>query len=143
MTSPAPWADARARILAAISPDQPAPLGGLPCQWPNEIFDRPEQVPWLSVDSYGVGMRAVEMSRFGAWQEDGEIVVTVMVPDGTGVGDAKAISKAISDIFRHAQAEDAPVVYGRQIIDFGQKSADGLWWETPVLIGLRYIDRPD
>ena len=142
MASPVPWADARARIEAATATGQP--LAGLPIEWPNEAFTRPDPpAPFLSVEMAGDGMGAIEMSGQGAWQERGQLFVHILAPTGTGTTAVRAIAKAVSDLFRNVSAEANALIYERQSIGMGEpEEDDGPWWVMSVSVAWKYTDRP-
>nr|WP_314074427.1 phage tail terminator-like protein [uncultured Roseococcus sp.] len=140
MTSPVPWADARARIEAAISgPD--APLAGLPVEWPNEDFTPPPGA-WLSIETDGEGMSPIEMGQLGAWTERGNHTIHVMTPVGTGCELGLAIAKALSNLFRNVSAEGGALLYQRQLLLPGGQMDNGNWWITPFVVRWQYTDAP-
>jgi hypothetical protein len=133
MSSPEVWADARARLEA----------GGLsvPFAWPNEAFTNPEPpAPWLLVEISGDLSAPLELGRDGVWQEDGAILVHVMVPTGTGVTDGLALRKAVANLFRGLPP--GPVTYHGATFDPGGPGDDtGVYHRLSLSIRYRYQDR--
>jgi hypothetical protein len=142
MTSTVPWDDARARIEAAVA-GPIAPLAGLPVEWPNETLDPlPASGAWLSIETEGEGMSAIEMGQLGAWTERGAHTIHVMTRVGTGCELGLAVAKALSNLFRNVSAEGGALLYERQTTLSGGPMEDGNWWITPFVVRWQYTDRP-
>ncbi len=128
--TPAPWTDARNRLVAAALP--------YPIEWPNEAFTTPDLAPWLSVEADGDILEPIELGN-GAWEERGTFIVHVIVPLGTGSADARQIAKDIANIYRGVVGY---AVYRRASVGSGVPSEDGKWWVLTVTIEWVYTDRP-
>ena len=131
MSSPAPFDDIKARLIAANL--------GLPIAWPNEVFKKPNPPgPWLAVAVTANHYAPIELGG-GGWMEEGTALIEVVVPVGSGSGTARAIAKAVADVFRGVPAQ--PVVYlGGSIGDGQVDDPDGVWWCIMVAIDWRYQD---
>lgn len=132
MSSPAPWDDAVARLMAAGL--------GLPIEWPNEAFARPDPATtWLQADMTGDVLEPIEMGPNGVWQEEGFLQVHIHVPRNQGTRGAREIAKTIANLFRGLPT--GPIVYGRASIGSGDvQEPDGMWWRLTIHIDYRYQD---
>jgi hypothetical protein len=132
MTSPVPWADARAKLTAASL--------GVAIEWPNELFLQPADNPalWLSVEMVSGLLMPIEVGGT-VWQEEGTLYVDVLAPINGGTADARALAKQIVSLFR--QLPPQPVIYTSAAIGGGAPSSrTGAWWSLPVSIDWRYQD---
>jgi hypothetical protein len=128
--TPAPWTDARNRLVAAALP--------YPIEWPNEAFAAPDLAAWLSVEAEGDVLEPIELGN-GAWEERGTFMVHVIVPLGTGSATARQVAKDIANIYRGVVGY---TVYRRASIGAGVPSEDGKWWVLTVTVEWTYTDRP-
>ena len=128
--SPAPWEDAKNRLIAAALP--------YPIEWPNENFTAPEFSTWLSVEAEGDVLEPIELGG-GAWEERGVFIVHVIVPLGTGSLAARQIAKDVANIYRGVNGF---TVYRRAVIGSGSPTEDGKWWVLTVNVEWTYTDRP-
>lgn len=131
MSSPVPFNDARAKILAAEL--------GVPIAWPNKTFTRPAPPgPWLSVDITSFVLDPIELGGT-VWQEEGTLYVDVFVPAGSGSDAARQLAKTVSNLFRGQYG--GPVVYNGGSIGNGSiAEPDGMWWLITVTVQWRYQD---
>lgn len=132
MASPAPWADARARVTAV--------LGATPTEWPNEPFSVPDPPAiWAAVEMTGTISEPIEMGPTRAWQEEGWIGVHIYTPSGWGTDAARVLAKAVVDAFRGIPG--GPVTYHSASIGDGvAEDVDGAWWRLSVHVDYRYQD---
>lgn len=130
MTSPAPWADARAKIEAA----ELVPADRI--YWPNEPFVTPDPPAlWLAVEAEGEVLAPIELGG-RTWQESGTLHVHIMAPAGWGTADARALAERVAGLFRGLPPQ--PVVYLGGAIGRGGASDDGAWWRMSCAIDWRY-----
>ena len=137
MSSPAPFNDARTRIIAANL--------GVPISWPNEPFAKPQPFnnanvpqPWLVVRMTSDVLEPIELGG-AVWQEEGRLYVDVMVPTGSGSDTARTLAKAAADVFRGVSI--GPLTYlGGSIGNGITADENGEWWCLTVVIDWRYQD---
>jgi hypothetical protein len=132
MSSPAPWADAKAKLIAAnlVAADH--------IEWPNEPFVAPDSDLWLSVDITGDVLRPIEIGG-GVWQEEGSLYVHVHVPSFSGTDDARTMAKNIANVFRLSTPQF--VTYLGASIGIGSISdPEGKWWTLSVRVDWVYQD---
>lgn len=130
MTSPTPWADARAKIEAAalVPPDR--------VYWPNEPFVLPEPpAVWLAVESEGDVMAPIELGG-RTWQEEGTFYVHVMAPAGQGTAEARVLAEAVMGLFRGLGP--ASMTYLGGAIGRGGPSDDGAWWRLSASVDFKF-----
>lgn len=136
MASPGVWTDVRARIEAAASE-----LGGVPFQWPNEPWFDPAPT-FVSVDIESEYAAPIEIGRDAAWIEEGRVVFTVLVPEGTGAVAADGLGKAIVNVLRLGPPPH-PVEYGRGAVTGAQaEGGTGGYFVRIAHVSYRYQDRP-
>lgn len=134
MSSPAPWADVRAAIVADG-------LGGVPIRWPAEPWTLPRPpAMWVSIDMAADVAAPLEIGAAG-WQERGSVYATIMVPQGHGTDAARVLAKRLVDLLRLRTGN--PVVYDSASIGTSDPDTDdGAWWRLMVTIDYRYQDIP-
>lgn len=132
MSSPAPWQDFKAKLLAAnlVAADH--------IEWPNEPFQAPDGEIWLSVDIAGDVLMPIELGA-GVWQEEGASYVHVHVPSFSGADDARELAKQVANVYRDLPPQ--AVVYLGASIGLGTISdPEGKWWTLSVRIDWKYQD---
>jgi hypothetical protein len=131
MSSPAPWADAKGRLIAANL--------GVAIAWPNEPFDKPEApAMWISVQAASAVLKPIELGA-GVWVEEGTLYVDIHIPKGWGTDDARVLAKTIADTFRGLPA--APTSYvGAAISGSAVGDSGGMWESMTVSVDWRYQD---
>lgn len=140
MSSPAPFNDARTRLIAANL--------GITLSWPNDLFTEPtpptnsvaDPLPymWAAVQMTGYTLTPIDIGA-GAWQENGTLYVHIMTPTGWGTDAARTLGKTVANTFRGLPG--APMVYTRASIgDSAAEDEDGAWWRLTVTIDWRYQD---
>lgn len=132
--SPEPWADARARLIAAAL--------GLPISWPNEPFDQPDASAgaYVEVESTGDVLAPIEYGG-GGWQEEGRLYFHVNTPAYTGSDQARAVAKDIANVYRFTGP--GPTRYFGAAIGPGQPNeTNGAWWTLTVIVDWKYQDTP-
>jgi hypothetical protein len=106
--------------------------------WPNETFVKPgPAAAWVAVmmrggvwdqESIGAGERLDNR-----WQEEGDLLLGVAVPLGTGSLVAREHATALANLFRGLQLED--IEFRAIHIDDGADAEDrGPWWLLPVRV---------
>ena len=135
MSSPVPWADAKALLQTALA-TVPATI---PIAWPNVAFANPSPPTiWISVDSVGRSLEQIELGG-RSWQEEGTLYVYIMAPAGFGTEQSRQLAKTITNGFRNLGPRD--VVYYAACIGQGNRDeTDGSWWIMPVTIDWRWQD---
>jgi hypothetical protein len=133
MSSPVPWADARAKITAANL--------GVPIEWPNEDFQEPVSSPglWISVETCSDSMEPIEVGA-NVWQESGTLYIHVMAPQGSGTMAARTLAKQIVTLFRSLPPPQTVVYTSAGLGTGAGNDPRGLWWVLPVSIDWRYQD---
>lgn len=114
--------------------------------WENEGFEKPEPpAPWVMVEvtgdlyaqmSIGAGNQAENR-----WDEEGELLMHVMVPAGTGARTARHHAKSLADLFRGALLIDDTLEFLDASIGMGQPGdEDGMWWRVSVSVDWRRLE---
>lgn len=131
MSSPTPWADAKARILAAGL--------GVTIAWPNEPITLPEPPAiWLRVSSVSHMLQPIEIGG-KSWQEEGTLLCDIVIPRGTGIDAAQTLAKTILNTFRGLPP--GPTVYLTGAIgSSAEEEIRGMWLVMPVAVDWRYQD---
>ena len=132
MSSPTPYDDAKAIILAANL--------GVPIQWQNDGSFHEPQPPtlWLSVDCTSHVLAPIELGG-GVWQEEGTLYVHVMAKAGSGTDAARTLAKSVATLFRGLGPRN--VVYLGGSIGAGvAEDPQGIWWVLTVTVDWRYQD---
>lgn len=134
MSSPAPYADIVARLVAANL--------GRPIWYPNDSFTPPKPAaPWLRLSVTSDILTPIELGA-EIWQENGTAYVEVVVPAYSGSAVARALAKTIANAFR-GLVSPYPVVYlGASIGDGLVQPVNGQWWGLTVSVDWRYQDAP-
>lgn len=109
-----------------------------PMAWPNETFRPPNPpAPWVNVvmrggiwDQVSIGAGDRTDNR---WQEEGDLLLDVIVPLGTGDLLAREHATALANLFRGLNLDD--IEFGAIFIDEGAAAEDkGPWWLLPLRI---------
>lgn len=108
-----------------------------PLAWDNEAFDTPDDAAFVMVQITG---DLWDQMTIGAgdrldnrWQEEGELLLTVIVPTGTGSTTARTHAEALANIFRGLQLGD--IEFRDISIGLGVVAEDrGPWWALPTRI---------
>lgn len=132
MSSIVPYDDAVALLQAANL--------GYPIQYPNINFTQPQGTPWMAMNMTGDLLEPIELNG-GAWQEEGTLLVQIIVPTGTGSRLARTLGKQVANVFRNLGPRD--VVYFQMSI--GENTMDvpvGNWWVMGVTVLYRWQDVP-
>ena len=140
MASPAAFAAVRALLGGSlVRPDGPT----VPLAWPNEPFDKPEPpAPWVLVEMSGHLLEAIEIGAASSntWAEQGQVWCHCFVPSASGSDTARAVLKALSDLFR-ANNPYRFVVFRAQSIGLGAPGDDdGAWWRLSMSVDWLYAD---
>ena len=113
------WADLRARLAAAAFTSNGH---AVPACFPNEGFQAPAgNRPWLRVDVSGGSGLPIELGG-ETWQDDGQALIDVLVPVGTGVDATVALMDGLKAMFRGPPFE--PITYVRVAADPGGTGDD-------------------
>jgi hypothetical protein len=132
MSSIVPYDDALGLLKAANL--------GYPIQEPNIAFKQPGSGLWLAFNMTGDLLEPIELNG-GAWQEEGTILVQIIVPTGSGSRLARTVGKQVANIYRNLGPRD--VVYFQMSI--GENTMDvpvGNWWVMGVTVLYRWQDVP-
>ena len=131
------WADLRARLAAAafMSNGQPVPV----C-FPNEDFQAPAgNRPWMRADVSGGSGLPIELGG-ATWQDDGQALIDVLVPVGTGVAATAALLDGLKGMFRGPPYD--PITYVRIAADpGGSGDDDGQYFITSLRAEWRLTTR--
>lgn len=108
-----------------------------PLAWDNETFDTPEDAAFVMVqmtgdlwDQQSIGAGDRLQNR---WEEEGELLLSVIVPAGTGTATARQHAEALANIFRGLQLGD--IEFRDISIGLGVAAEDrGPWWLLPIRI---------
>ncbi|UPY35499.1 phage tail terminator-like protein [Sediminicoccus sp. KRV36] len=113
-----------------------------PLSWDNEAFTTPadasgNDLPFVHVQiigdlfdqaSIGAGNRLANR-----WEEEGDLLLTVIVPEGIGSVLARTYASALAEIYRGLQLAD--IEFRDISIGLGVAAEDrGAWWALPVRI---------
>lgn len=113
------WADLRARLAAADLSWNGHPV---PVSYPNTTFAAPAgNRPWLRADVSGGAGLPIELGG-QTWQDDGQALIEVLVPVGTGTDATAALIDALKWMFRGPPWE--PLTYTRIAADPGGTGDD-------------------
>lgn len=126
-----------ATAFSAISAHLIAEWTTTPLAWENVAFNAASQAPYVMVQMVG---RIWDQASIGAgdrlqnrWREEGDLLLSVIVPTGTGSLTARTHAEALANIFRGLQLGD--IEFGDIHIDDGAIAEDrGARWLLPVRI---------
>ena len=126
-----------ATAYAAIRAHLEAQWTTTPLAWDNEVFDTPEdgvfvmaQVTGDRWDQHSIGAGTRTANR---WEEEGELLLSVIVPTGTGSLLARQHAEALANIFRGLNLGD--IEFRDISIGLGVAAEDrGPWWLLPIRI---------
>jgi hypothetical protein len=111
-----------------------------PLAWDNEAFRQPdpaEPAPYVLVQITGGQYEQMtigaETRTANRWQEEGELLLSVIVPMGTSSLLARQIADALFALFRGLQLDD--IEFRDASIGLGVAAEDrGQWWLLPLRI---------
>ena len=113
------WADLRTRLAAADLSWNGHPV---PACFPNEGFQAPPgNRPWLRADVSGGAGLPIELGG-ETWRDDGQALIEVLVPVGTGTDATAALIDGLKAMFRGPPYE--PITYTRVAADPGGTGDD-------------------
>lgn len=126
-----------ATAFSAISAHLIAEWTTTPLAWDNEAFNPASQTAFVMVQMTG---DIWDQASIGAgdrlqnrWQEEGELLLSVIVPTGTGSLIARTHAEALANIFRGLQL--GAIEFRDISIGLGVRGEDrGAWWLLPVRI---------
>lgn len=126
-----------ATAFSAIRAHLEAQWTTTPLAWDNEAFDTPDNAPFVMVqmtgdlwDQQSMGAATRLQNR---WEEEGELMLSVIVPAGTGTLLARQHAEALANIFRGLQLGE--IEFRDISIGLGVLPEDrGPWWLLPVRI---------
>lgn len=128
MASAIAWADLRARLTAAAFMS-----GGVAVSiaYPNTNFKRPAPgLPWLRADVASGAALPIDVGA-NIWSDEGESIVDIFVPTGSGLDASIALIDGLKAMFRGPPFDT--VIYVRVAADSGGSGDDdGLYWITSV-----------
>lgn len=126
-----------ATAFTAIRAHLEANWTATPLAWDNEAYEPGDNAPFVMVQitgdqwdqaSIGAGDRLANR-----WEEEGELLLSVMVPTGTGSLLARQHAEALANIFRGLNLGD--IEFRDISIGLGVAAEDrGGWWLLPVRI---------
>ena len=114
-----------------------------PLAWDNEAFAKPEPpVPFVLVQVTGsiyeqmtIGAETRQANRF---QEEGQLLLTIIVPLGTGSDVARQHAEALATMFRGLTLDASDIEFLDMSIGLGRAADDdGPWWALPMRIDWR------
>ena len=114
-----------------------------PLAWDNEQFAKPEPpAPFVLVQVTGDLLEQMSIgaeSRTGnRWEETGQLLLTVIVPLGTGSVTARTHAEALANLFRGLTLDASGLEFLDISIGLGRAADDdGPWWSLPVSIDWR------
>jgi hypothetical protein len=131
--SPQVWADARPRIQAVIAAQ------GIAASWPNEDFTRPDQPAiWLAVEFSSNADVPIEIGA-NTWQENGALLLHLMLPRGVGIDKALALKDALSVAFRGVTDAAIGLAYREQSTDpIADGTDDGIYRRMSLWVRYAY-----
>lgn len=108
-----------------------------PLAWDNEVFDTPDDSGFVMAqvtgdiwDQQSIGAGDRLQNR---WDEEGELLLSVIVPAGTGSVLARTYAESLANIFRGLQLGD--IEFRDISIGLGVIAEDrGPWWLLPIRI---------
>lgn len=131
MSTLAPYADARALLLAANLID-PALIHAV-----NEPFEQPQSQIWMSVETTSDVLDIIDLGA-NNWRESGQIMIFLYAPAQTGTDALRTLAKAVCNTFRHLGPRNP--YYHNQSISSGGLDDTGAFYVLPVSIGFHYED---
>ncbi len=129
--------------FAAIRTYLEANWSATPLAWDNEQFQKPEPpAPFVMVQITGdlyeqmtIGAETREANR---WEETGQLLLTVIVPLGTGSAIARMHAENLGNLFRGVTLDASDIEFLDISIGVGVAAEDdGPWWALPMRIDWR------
>jgi hypothetical protein len=110
-----------------------------PLAWDNETFSPQDNTPFVMVqitgdlwDQHSIGAGDRLENR---WEETGELLLSVIVPTGTGSLLARQHAEALANIFRGLNLDESNIEFRDISIGLGVAAEDrGPWWLLPIRI---------
>jgi hypothetical protein len=126
-----------ATAFSAIRAHLEASWTTTPLAWDNETYSAQADTPFVMVqitgdlwDQHSIGAGARLENR---WEEEGELLLSVIVPTGTGSLLARQHAEALANIFRGLNLGD--IEFRDISIGLGVAAQDrGPWWLLPIRI---------
>lgn len=128
-----------ATAFTAIRAHLEAEWQATPLAWDNETYAPNDNTPFVMVQitgdlwdqaSIGAGERTANR-----WEETGELLLSVIVPTGTGSLLARQHAEALANIFRGLNLDESNIEFRDISIGLGVAAQDrGPWWLLPVRI---------
>ncbi len=126
-----------ATAYSAIRAYLEASWAATPLAWDNEAFDTPDDAAFVRVEMTGdmwdqMSIGAGERLQ-NRWEEEGDLLLSVIVPAGTGTLLARQHAEALANIFRGLQLGE--IEFREISIGLGAVAEDrGPWWLLPIRI---------
>lgn len=115
-----------------------------PLVWPNEEYAPPSGETWIMAEMSSVSFEAMTIGsgdpHADRWDEDGWLILHIMVPIGNGDRDARVKASALADLFRGLRLFGDRLEFGRMTIGAdGGRTEDNTWFRFTVEIEWRLI----